>query len=350
MEIPRYYPGHRAKLVLPCRPMINLHFCSPRAVCSLLVLCLAISARSQSTDEVHVTPSAAAEHRAAPPVTGLGSATRPLRVGVDVVLVPVTVTDSMNRPVTGLDKQDFTLLEDEQPQEIRYFWTEDAPISVGILLDLSRSMRNKIDDARAAVGEFFKTAHPEDDYFIITFADRPEVLADTTQSTGSIQAKLASATPAGHTALLDAIYLGIAKMGSARYERRALLIISDGGDNHSRYSKFDIRHLVQEANVEIYAIGIFDSVFKTPEEWAGKRLLTEITEATGGRTLTLDNPSRLPELAATVSLELRNQYVLGFHPARVTHDRRWRRIKVKTTASRGDLPLRLYSKKGYLGP
>jgi Ca-activated chloride channel family protein len=329
--------------------MVNLHFCSTCAVCSLLILCLAISARSQST-EVHVTSSAAAEHRTAPPVTGPESATRPLRVGVDVVLVPVTVTDSMNRPVTGLEKQDFTLLEDEQPQEIRYFWTEDAPISVGILLDLSRSMSNKIDDARAAVGEFFKTAHPEDDYFIITFADRPEVLADTTQSTGSIQAKLASATPAGHTALLDAIYLGIAKMRSARYNRRALLIISDGGDNRSRYSKPDIRRLVQEADVEIYAIGIFDSVFKTPEEWAGKRLLTEITEATGGRTLTLDNPRRLPELAATVSLELRNQYVLGFHRARATHDRRWRRIKVKMAASRGDLPLHLYSKKGYLGP
>jgi Ca-activated chloride channel family protein len=329
--------------------MVKLQLCSP-ALCSLIIVCLSVSARSQSADEIHIVPSAATERSLTRSIASLEGAGRPLRVGVDVVLVPVTVTDSMSRPVTGLEKQDFTLLEDEQPQEIRYFWTEDAPISVGILLDLSRSMSNKIDDARAAMGEFFKTANPEDDYFVITFADRPELLADSTQSASSIQAKLASATPAGHTALLDAIYLGIAKMRSARYKRRALLIISDGGDNHSRYRKQDIRRLVREADVEIYAIGIFDSIFKTPEEWAGKRLLTEITGATGGRTLTLDNPRRLPEMAATVSLELRNQYVLGFHPRRTVRDRKWRRLKVKTTASRGDPPLHVYSKRGYLGP
>ena len=317
-------------------------------VLTLGALLLLPKARPQSADEVHIVPAVKASRTETAIVERAPG--KPLRVGVDVVLVPVTVTDNMNRPVTGLEKADFTLLEDEQPQEIRYFWTEDAPISVGILLDLSRSMTNKMDDARAAVSDFFNTANPEDDYFVITFADRPEVLAEATQSLGSIQAKLAAATPRGHTALLDAIYLGISKMRSARYKRRALLIISDGGDNHSRYSKHDIRRLVQETDVEIYAIGIFDSVFKTPEEWAGKRLLTEITEATGGRLLTLDNARRLPQLAATVSLELRNQYVLGFRPGGGSRDGRWRRIRVKTTASRGEVPLHVYSKKGYLGP
>jgi len=327
--------------------MVNRGFCSLRVLGLLLFLSLfSTCARPQSADDVHISPSAAGERT----IAGLESGGRPLRVGVDVVLVPVTVTDSMNRPVLGLEKQDFSLFEDDQPQDIRYLWTEDAPISVGILLDLSRSMSNKIDDARAALGEFFKDANPEDDYFVITFADRPEVLADTTQSAGSIQAKLASAAPAGHTALLDAIYLGITKLRSARYSRRALVIISDGGDNHSRYRKPDIRRLVQEADVQIYAMGIFDSVFKTPEEWAGKRLLTEITEATGGRTLTLDKPRQLPQLAAAVSLELRNQYVLGFRPAHAASDHRWRRIKVRTTAARGDAPLQVRSKKGYLGP
>ena len=335
--------------------MENLGPCSPRvgcafAACFIIILLGVPSIRSQSLDDVHIAPLKRAEHSELKTVAGQESATKPMRVGVDVVLVPVTVTDSMNRPVIGLEKQDFALFEDEQPQEIRYLWTEDAPISVGILLDLSRSMTNKINDARAALGEFFKTANPEDDYFVITFADRPEVLADTTQSAGAIQAKVAAVTPAGHTALLDAIYLGISKLRSARYRRRALLIISDGGDNHSRYRKQDIRRLVQEADVQIYAIGIFDSIFKTPEEWAGKRLLTEITDATGGRTLTLDNPRWLPQMAAAVSLELRNQYVLGFHPGSVTRDGRWRKIKVKTTALRGDAPLHVYSKKGYLGP
>jgi Ca-activated chloride channel homolog len=328
--------------------MVNLRLLSPCLFGYLLFLCIfSIGARPQSADEVHITPSAAT---ARAHMGGVESAGPPMRVGVDVVLIPVTVTDSMNRPVLGLEKQDFTLLEDDQPQEIRYLWTEDAPISVGILLDLSRSMSNKIDDARAAVGEFFKTANPQDDYFVVTFGDRPQVLADATQAPGLIEARLATATPAGHTALLDSIYLGIDKMRAARYGRRALLIISDGGDNHSRYRKQEIRRLVQEADVQIYAIGIFDSIFKTPEEWAGKRLLTEITEATGGRTLTLSNPRQLPQLAAAVSLELRNQYVLGFQPARTNRDGRWRRIKVKTTASGGDAPLQVRTKKGYLGP
>jgi Ca-activated chloride channel homolog len=329
--------------------MIKHHFYSPSVVGWLLLVCSSIFAHSQAADEVHLAPqSSSVQPSSVHDAMTVGG--RPLRGGVDMVLVPVTVTDSLNRPVMGLEKQDFTLLEDNQPQEIRYLWTEDAPISVGILLDLSSSMGNKIDEARTAVGEFFKNANPEDDYFVITFADRPHVLADASESAAEIQAKLASATPSGHTALLDAIYLGISKLRSARYSRRALLIISDGGDNHSRYSKQDIRRTVQEADVQIYAIGIFDSIFKTPEEWAGKRLLTEITEATGGRTLALDHPRRLPEMAGTVSLELRNQYVLGFHPSRTARDRKWRRLKVKTTASRGEAPLQVRSKKGYLGP
>jgi len=317
--------------------------CSPlRAVSLLALLGFSTLVVAQTTDEVHLSPGPSLQS----PMTMSGR----LRAGVEMVLVPVTVTDSMNRPVIGLEKRDFMLLEDDQPQEIRYLWTEDAPISVGILLDVSHSMTNKIEDARAAVGEFFKNANPADDYFVITFANRPEVLSDASESTATIQAKLGSVVPSGHTALLDAIYLGTSKMRSAHYSRRALLIISDGGDNHSRYSKADIRHLVQEADVQIYAIGIFDSIFKSPEEWGGKRLLTEITEATGGRTLALDKSSRLPELAARVSQELRNQYVLGFHPSRAVHDRKWRRLKVKTTASRDEAPLQVRSKKGYLGP
>ena len=313
-----------------------------RVLALLALLGLSLVGIAQTTDDVHLSPGPALQG----PLTMAGK----LRAGVEMVLVPVTVTDSMNRPVMGLEKQDFTLLEDDEPQEIRYLWTEDAPISIGILLDLSASMANKIDDAREAVGEFFKNAHPEDDYFVITFANRPEVLSDTGESTETIQAKLATVEPSGHTALLDAIYLGVSKMRSARYSRRALLVISDGGDNHSRYSKSDIRRLVQEADVQIYAIGIFDSIFKSPEEWGGKRLLTEITEATGGRTLALDKSRRLPDLAARVSLELRNQYVLGFHPSRAARDRKWRRLKVKTTASRGEESLQVHSKKGYLGP
>jgi Ca-activated chloride channel family protein len=276
--------------------------------------------------------------------------TKPIRADVNVVLVPVTVTDTLNRPVLGLEKENFLVYEGAEPQQIRYFSTEDAPISIGVLLDLSKSMSNKIDLAREALGEFFKTANPEDDYFVITFSDRPEMLADTTTSVGSIRAKLAGAAPSGHTALLDAIYLGLNKARHSRYKRRALLIISDGGDNCSRYRSREIKSLVQESDVEIYAIGIFDSIFKTPEEWAGKRLLTEITEATGGHTVSLGNPRQLPEIAAAISLELRSQYVLGYMPSNTERDGGWRKINVRLSPTAAPAHAQVFSKRGYQAP
>jgi Ca-activated chloride channel family protein len=275
---------------------------------------------------------------------------KPLSVDVNLVLVPVTVTDSANRLVTGLERDQFVLYEGDQHQHIRYFSSEETPISLGVILDLSKSMQDKIDDARRAVAEFFEAAHPQDDYFVITFSDRPEVLADVTQSIGTIRAKLASAIPSGHTALLDAIYLGVSKMRSTRYQRRALLIISDGGDNRSRYRARELKRIVQEADVGIYAIGIFGKVFTTPEEWAGKRLLTEITAVTGGRTITLNDARELPAIAAALSRELRSQYVLGYRPSNPARDGQWRQIQVRLAPFSSSEPLHVYSKKGYFAP
>jgi Ca-activated chloride channel family protein len=285
----------------------------------------------------------------ATPDPALSVHTRPMLFNVDVVLVPVTVNDAANRPVMGLGQQDFSIFEDSVQQPIRYFSDEDAPISLGVLLDVSNSMKEKIDTAREAVIDFFKNSNPEDDYFVISFSDNPALLADSTRSLSYVQARLAEAEPSGHTALLDAIYLGLNKMQHARYKRRALLIISDGGDNHSRYSSREIKHLVEEADVQIYAIGIYSTIFKTPEEWNGQRLLTSITEATGGRTITIHNASELPAAAATVSHELRSQYVLGYqtqHP----NDGKWRKIKVtahpQSTAER----IEVHAKTGYKAP
>lgn len=327
----------------------------------LVALLFVPCARSQSTDEVHVVPRIERDQGApqavvAPPESesALNVHMRHLRVEVDVVQVPVAVTDAANRPVTDLQKPDFTLYEGNQQQQIQYFSKEDAPISVGLILDVSKSMSNKIDTERAAVAEFFKNANPQDDYFVITLSDRPRLTADTTQSLDEIEQKLALVIPSGNTALLDAIYLGVTKMRSARYQRRALLIISDGGDNHSRYNAKEIKSLVQETDVLMYSIGIFDDMpvpgFKTIEEKLGKRLLTEITEATGGRTIAADNRKKVPEITATVSRELRQQYVLGYRPSNALHDGKWRKIKVRVTESAGVPPLRAYYKPGYLAP
>ncbi|HZU22068.1 MAG TPA: VWA domain-containing protein [Terriglobales bacterium] len=275
---------------------------------------------------------------------------RPLQLNVDVVLVPVTVSDAMNRPVMGLGKENFSLFEDSVEQPIRYFSDEDAPISLGVLLDVSNSMKDKIDVAREAVIEFFKNSNPQDDYFVITFSDDPAVLADSTTSLATVEARMGEAQPAGHTALLDAIYLGLNKMRNARYQRRALLIISDGGDNHSRYSSREIKHMVEESDVQIYAIGIYSAVFKTAEEWNGERLLKSITEASGGHTVSIRNASELPDAASAVSHELRSQYVLGYRTARA-NDGKFRKIKVTANPpSNAAERLQVHAKSGYKPP
>ncbi len=277
--------------------------------------------------------------------------TKPLRKDVDLVLVPVTITDPMNRLVTGLEKENFQLTDNGTPQEIRHFSSEDAPISLGVIFDISGSMSDKIDKSREAVVEFFRTANPQDEFFLITFSEKPEVLVDFTSSVEDIQSKLVYAMPKGRTALLDAIYLGMNRMHKAHYERKALLIISDGGDNHSRYTEGEIKSMVREADVQIYGIGLFDVVgFKTPEEKEGPELLTDLTEVTGGRTFTIGNPNELADVATKIGIELRNQYVLGYRPTSPVRNGKWRKIKVKLNPPKGLPPLHVYAKTGYYAP
>ena len=272
---------------------------------------------------------------------------RPLRVDVDLVLLPVTVCDPMNHVVTSLKKEDFAIYEGNQQQEIRYFSTEDAPISVAILLDVSKSMSDKIDTERAALVEFFNNANPNDEYFAIAFSDRPRLLADATQSIDQLQGQLLSAEPGGPTAMLDAVYLAVSELRSARYQRKAILILSDGGDNASRYTLREIKSLVQESDVQIYAVGLFETFFfNTIEERLGKAWLGEITDVTGGRTITVDSRGKVPEAAAAISRAMRNEYVLGYRPTGAAGTK-WRKIKVRLT-SRDERSLRAYYKQSYL--
>jgi len=276
--------------------------------------------------------------------------TKPMRVDVDLVLIPVTVTDPMNRLVTGLEKENFSLWDNGQKEEIRHFSSEDAPISLGVIFDMSGSMNNKVDKAKQAVVEFFKTANPDDEFFMIAFNDKPEMISDFTSSIEQIQGQLVYAIPRGRTALLDAIYMGLAKMRKAQHQKKALLIISDGGDNHSRYTESEIRSMVKEADVQIFAIGVFDSSPGTPEEQTGPLTLAAITDVTGGRTFTIENPSELSDVATKIGVELRNQYVLGYRPKKAARDGKWRKIKVKLVPPKGLPPLTVYNKTGYYAP
>jgi len=304
-------------------------------------------------DDVHINPRPQPVIAAPPsPVVdaALKTHSKPMKVDVDLVLVPVTITDPMNRLVTGLDKENFSILEGKEAQEIRHFSSEDAPVSLGVIFDLSGSMNSKIERAREAIIEFFKTANPQDEFFLITFADKPEQLSDFTQSVDEIQGKLVYTVPKGRTALLDAIYLGINKMHLAKYQKRALLIISDGGDNHSRYTENEIKSVVKEADVQIYAIGVYDHFFATGEERYGPVLLSDIADLTGGRAYTIDNPNDLADVATKIGIELRNQYVIGYRPKNPSHDGKWRKIKVKLIPPKGLPPLRVYAKTGYYAP
>jgi Ca-activated chloride channel homolog len=278
---------------------------------------------------------------------------RSVHIDVDLALVNVTVTDPYDRLVTGLEPDNFRIFENSVEQEIQYFSSEDVPISIGVIFDLSGSMANKVDKAREAASQFFKTANPQDEFFLVSFNERAELMSGFTSSVEDLQNRILSAPARGRTALLDAIYLGLNQMRTARNGKRALLIMSDGGDNNSRYTEKDVKRLVREAGTQLYSVGIFDAIAsrsRTPEELSGPSLLSEVTELTGGRAFSVENINELPDIAAKVGAELRNQYILGYRPSNKSHDARWRKIKIKLRTPKGLPPLSVYAKTGYYAP
>jgi len=274
-----------------------------------------------------------------------------IKVDVDMTLVNVTVTDPFGRLVTGLEQNNFRVFEDNSEQEIVRFSSEDVPISIGVIFDMSGSMADKFEKSRLAAVQFFKTANPQDEFCLVDFNDRAQLASPFTPSVEELQDRLMYTSAHGQTALFDGIYLGLSQMKGAQNAKKALLIISDGGDNHSRYSETDVRKYLKEADVQLYAIGIFDQgEFKTVEEKEGPELLTELTELTGGRTFSVANLSDLPDVASKISMELRNQYVLGYRPSDRARDGRWRKIKVRLRPPKGLPPLQVFARTGYFAP
>ncbi len=276
-----------------------------------------------------------------------------LRIDTSLVLVPITVTTPLNQIVTGMEKENFRLYEDKVEQEITYFASFDAPISIGLVFDASGSMGNKLHKSRQAAAAFFKTANPEDEFFLIQFNERPLLVVPFTRELEEIQNRLTFTQAKGRTALLDALYLAMQTLKKGRNPRRALLVISDGGDNSSRYTETEIRNSLKEADAQVYAIGIFEPIGargRTAEELAGPGLLSDLAEMTGGRHFPVDNLNDLPDIAAKIGLELRNQYVLGYISKNPKRDGKYRRISVKLNQPRGLPPLRALHRQGYYAP
>jgi Ca-activated chloride channel homolog len=276
-----------------------------------------------------------------------------IRVDKQMVLVPVAVTTPTGTYVTGLDKDMFRVYENNVEQVIESFSSEDAPMSVGVVFDTSGSMGNKLQRSRQAVAEFMKSANPEDEFLLVQFNDEAELTVPFTPNTEEVQNRLMFVQSKGRTALLDGVYTAMNEMKKAKNPRKAILIISDGGDNSSRYTQSEVRLAVREADVQIYAIGIFESLAargRTPEEADGPDLLHDLTEQTGGRDFEVDNIGEMPDVAAKIGLELRNQYVLGYSPKNKDRDGKFRRIQVKLVKTTGLGQITPRWRLGYYAP
>jgi Ca-activated chloride channel family protein len=271
-------------------------------------------------------------------------------VDTTLVVVPVTVTDPQSRFVLGLEKKDFSIFEDGAEQKITHFSGEDAPISVGILIDTSGSMDPKMETSRRAVAEFLKTMNAQDEAFVIQFSDKAEVVQPFTPDVKDIDARMGSLKAGGLTALLDSIELGIREMKKAKNPRKALVVVSDGGDNNSRYTATDIQDIVKEADTQIYAMGVFEPNFFTAmakEQVSGPRLLAQIADQTGGRAFGASEFSQLPAIAEKIAIELRNQYVLAYSPINKERDGKYRKVEVKMRAQKGLPALKARWRLGY---
>jgi len=273
-------------------------------------------------------------------------------VDTTLVVVPVTVTDANNRFVLGLEKSDFQVFEDGVEQKITHFSGEDAPISIGLLIDTSGSMTMKLDTSRRAAEELLKTLNPQDEAFLIEFSDRAQLVQAFTNKPEDMQSGLGRLQTGGLTALLDAVNLGIAEMKNAKNPRKALVVISDGGDNNSRYSQQEIRNIVRDADVQLYAMGVFEAFFLslTKEEVSGPKLLSQIAEQTGGRAFGASEASQLEAIAEKIAIELHNEYSLAYSPSHAERDGKLRKIEVRIKQPKGLPDLKARWRTGYYAP
>jgi Ca-activated chloride channel homolog len=275
--------------------------------------------------------------------------TRPVSVKTDLVTLTLTVTDLYGRYVSGLTKNAFTIMDNGQEQEITFFGDSDAPVSVGILFDVSGSMSGeKIQKARTALSKFINSSHPSDEYYLIAFNSRAQLLLDRTRDGEAVLSKLTLVSPRQNTALYDAVYLGLDRVTRGSHQKKALLIISDGQDNASRYNFGEVRRLMKESDVVTYAVGILDGRdAASPTGMQGQAFLDELSSVTGGKSFYPNSDVEMDEIFERIALELRHQYSIGYTPADFQPDGKWRKVKVKVKPPRGLPRLTVRSREGY---
>lgn len=274
---------------------------------------------------------------------------RPVKIKTDLVTLTLTVTDLYGRYVSGLNKNAFTITDNNQEQEIQFFSDSDAPVSVGILFDVSGSMSGeKVLKAQKALSRFIATSHPSDEYFLIAFNSRAQLLLDRTRDGDAVLRKLTLVRPQKDTALYDAVYLGVERVTRGSHQKRALLIISDGQDNASRYNFGEVRRLMKETDVVTYAIGIMDGGDSNSAlGMQGQAYLDEISAVTGGKSFYPRTDVEMDEIFERIALELRHQYSIGYTPKDFQPNGKWRKIKIKVKPPRGLPRLTVRGRDGY---
>lgn len=273
----------------------------------------------------------------------------PVITNTDLITLTVTVTDTYGRFVSGLNKNAFTVLDEKKPQEITFFSDDDSPVSVGVLFDVSGSMSgDKIKRARDALAKFIQTSHNSDEYFLIGFNSRAQLLLDRTRDGNAVLDKLTFVQTRNNTALYDACYLGVEKVQRGTHPKRALLLISDGQDNNSRYTFNELRRLLKESDVVLYGVGILSGVDAgSSVGMEGQGILDELASVSGGKAFFPRSAAEMDDIFEQIALELRHQYSIGYKPSEFPGDGKWRKIKVKVTPPRGLPRLFVRSKEGY---
>ncbi len=261
-------------------------------------------------------------------------AQKALKVNVDLVMVNVTTTDPDNRLITDLKPENFQLFEDKVEQKIRYFSNEIAPLSLGIVFDISHSMQRKLNLARDAAVQFLQTGTLEDEYFLVEFSSRAQLTEDFTTDISRLRDRLSLRPAEGSTALYDAVYLGLSKVKAGQNPKKALLLITDGEDNHSRYSLRDIREFVRESDVQIFVIDL------------GRTLIGDLAEMTGGHSYH-GSVEELSDICEKIAMELKSQYVLGYESTNTNKDGKFRKIRIRPISPPGMPKLNVRTREGY---
>jgi Ca-activated chloride channel family protein len=359
MRVRRHYPGLRSALV-STHVIVCLLFVAPATTFAQQKTTTPSAAEQPTATAITPQPAPATAQPVASPAAAPAAASgagggaaatfgdEQLIVNSDLITVNVTLTDMYGRFVTGLTKEAFTVLDDKEPQEITFFSDDDAPVSLGVIFDVSGSMgKDKIAKARDALKHFIETSHNGDEYFLIGFNHRPQILMEKTRDADALLTKLTFVQTKGQTALYDACYLGVEKVTRGVHPKRALLIISDGQDNSSRYTFSELRRILKESDVLIYAIGITDPGDQTSFGVAGQSILDELAGVSGGRAFFPETAAEMNEIFERIAIELRNQYSIGYKPKNFVNNGKWHKIKVKVTPPRGLPRLFVRTKEGY---